>query len=230
VAAVSERNATSVAGNNTLQTLTLPTVLPGDLIVVGASFVQTGAITFSLSGAGTWTHQGTDSVIAGQLQMACYTAISTDGSESGATLNGNLSALLKLAMFAGSYSGVNLGNPVASVTYAQNTTSNTTSATSPSASPVPASMVLEAFTSKSTTNTSYTTPGGTSLRTSVFGTGGGAVDIMLVDSNGEVSSAGGHTTTESIATGNKIAMTVVLNTALARSLRVTQAVNRAAVI
>jgi hypothetical protein len=45
-----------------------------------------------------------------------------------------------------------------------------------------------------------------------------------------VSSAGGHTVTESIATGNKAAMTLVLNTAPAMPLRIMQAVNRAAVI
>jgi hypothetical protein len=64
----------------------------------------------------------------------------------------------------------------------------------------------------------------------VFGVGGGAIDLALFDSNAYVTSAGGHTSTMGTATGNKVAVTIALNTAPAVPLRIMQAVNRAAVI
>ncbi len=229
MAVVGFRNATSAQGNPAVsQSFALPTILAGDWIALIIAWNTAGTIT--LSGAGTWTHQGTDGLIAAQLEVALYTAISTDGSESGQNVTLNMSTTQKFAAVAASYSGVNLGNPIQSgPTYANNTTSNTTSATSPSVSPVPSSMVLTAYTAKSSTNASYTTPAGTSSRQQVFGAGGGAVDLALFDTNGIVASGGGQTSTLGTATANKIAMTLVLNTAPAKSLILQQAVNRSSV-
>lgn len=233
MASVLFRNATTIQGNNTAQAFTLPTVLPGDFIVLGVGWVQGGGATISMTGTGNWIHQGVDSVIAAQMQMTLFTAISLDGSESGGSATINVSVAAKLACFCASYSGVNLANPLALSTpqYAQNTTSNTTSATSPSVSPVPGSLTIEAFTSKSSTNASYsaTSPTSNSPRASVFGAGGGAVDMAMFDSNGPVTSGGGNTSTLGTATANKIAMSLVLNAAPARGLYVMQAVKRAAI-
>jgi hypothetical protein len=177
VANVAFRNATSASGNPAAsQAFALPTILAGDWI--GLVVAWNAAGTISISGAGTWTHQGTDALIAAQLTVALYTAISTDGSESGQNVTINVSTTEKFAAVAASYSGVNLGNPIQSgPTYATFTTSNTTSATSPSVSPVPAAMVIECFSSKSSTNTGYSgIPGALSNRQQILGSGGGAVD------------------------------------------------------
>lgn len=231
MAAVGFRNATSAQGNPLAsQSFALPTVVAGDLIGLLVGFQTTAGVT--ISGAGTWTHQGTDGLVAAQVQLAFYTAVSTDGSESGANVTVNVGSQEKIAAIAFTYSGVALSGALAnsSPLYATFTTSSTTSATTPSVSPVPASWVLEGFCSKSSTNASYTTPGGLTSRQQVFGSGAGAIDLALFDSNGIVSSAGGHTSTMGTATANKIAFTIVLNTAPAEPLRVFQAVNRAAVI
>ncbi len=211
--AVAFRNATSAQGNPlTSQSFALPTIAAGDVVLLFVSWNTAGAVT--ISGAGTWTHQGTDSVIAGQLEVGLWTAVSSNGSESGQNVTINVAAQEKIAAVAASYSGVDNTTPLQSgPTYAQNTTSNTTSATAPSVSPSPAAWVLEGYASKSSTNASYTTPSGTTSRQQVFGAGAGSTDMALFDTNATTSSGGGQTSTLGTATANKIAVTVVLTTA-----------------
>jgi hypothetical protein len=211
--AVAFHNATSAQGNPlTSQSFALPTISAGDVILLWVSWQPTGAVT--ISGAGTWTHQGTDSLIAGQIQVGLWTAISASGSESGQNVTINVAAQEKFSAVAMSYSGVDNSTPLQSgPTYAQNTTSNTTSATAPSVSPSPAGWVLEGYAAKSSTNASYTTPSGTTSRQQVFGSGSGACDFAVFDTNAAVSSGGGQTSTLGTATSNKVAVTVVLNPA-----------------
>lgn len=211
--AVAFHSATSAQGNPvTSLSFALPTISAGDVILLWVAWNTAAAVT--ISGAGTWTHQGPDGLISGQLQMGLWTAVSAAGSESGQNVTINVGSQEKFAAVAASYSGVDNTTPLQSgPTYATSTTGSTTSATSPSTSPSPSSWVLQAFTEKSTTNASYTTPSGTTSRQQVFGTGGGAIDLALFDSNAAVSSGGGQTTTAGTSATNHVAGTVVLNAA-----------------
>ncbi|MDE2469287.1 MAG: hypothetical protein KGL35_11225 [Bradyrhizobium sp.] len=228
--AINFRSATSAQGNTTNQSVTMPTVVAGDVIILIVGWQATGA-TLSFSGAGNWQHIGTDEVNGTANVLATYYAVSTDGSESGAITTFNFTSIVKFATVIASYSGVKQGSPFALSTpqYAIYTTSNTTSATAPAESPVPNSWGLTFYSSKSSTNASYTTPAGLTSRAQVFGTGGGAIDLALFDTNGIVSSIGGQTSTMGTATAQKIAGTLVLNDKLAHRLQLGQAVNRAGV-
>jgi hypothetical protein len=230
VAAINFRSATTAQGNTTNQAVTLPTILPGDQVFIIIGY-QANGDTLSFSGAGSWFHAGTDAINGVSNGLGVYTTVSTDGSESGATTTFNFSVITKFAAIIASYSGVQYNTPFGLGTpqYAISNASSTTSATSPAVSPVPDSWVLEFFSSKSSTNASYSTPAGVTSRAQVFGTGGGAIDLALFDSNGTVSSGAGQTSTMGTSSAQKIAGTLVLNDRPGKRLAVRQAVNRAGV-
>lgn len=204
-------SASSAPGNNTAQAITLPatTILAGDLIVIFNGVANGGTdYTFSAVTSGyTASTQWSDDLSTSGQQGAMWWKTAVGGEQS-SSFSVTASTASKYCLIAAVYRGVTSF----SLTTGTDGTGTVTAHTSPTiASVSPTGWVVEWYSIRSTTNTTYSTPTGTTLRKSDFGSGGAASDGLLVDSNGNVSSGGGHTTNSLQSSSRGVNASLVLH-------------------
>jgi PKD repeat protein len=189
-------NATSAA-------VSVPaTTQPGDALLLFESYASTAAAPTTPAG---WTAVGATS--HSNLTSAVFerSAQAGDaGTSVAVTFPAKVQASLTLADYASTAGAVEME--------ASSTASTTASHTSPTITGLSnGSLAVTFWTDKATGTTAWTPPAGITKRSDVYGTGGGAVSDLLVDSGSPVSgSYGGLVATTNATSGSAAQWTIAL--------------------
>jgi PKD repeat protein len=206
-APITFRASAMANGNATTESVTVPSsVQSGD----GMLLFATGANAATLTAPAGWTLVGQSPSSTTSLTTAVWRKVAT-GSDAGATVSVGFGAVIHGNVQLVAYDGTNSTNPVAQSQVLTSTTA--TSVTSPSVTiGSGGSWVVTYWAAKSSTVTSWTTPGSQTSRSADNGSGSGRINSVLVDSGSAVpaGSAGGLTATTDAAPGGADAWTVVL--------------------
>jgi PKD repeat protein len=201
--------AASTSGNRTNHTATIPAgVQAGDTLVM---FLTTNATTSTVNNAVPgWTLlQSQD---GNAVRGRAWTRTAT-GTDAGTAVTVTTSQLAKSTLAVAAYRG---SGPATSQVSASASTVVNTAATSHTTPPVTVnganSWLVSVWSEKSSTDTTWTAPAGTPVRTEAEGTGSGKVSVILGDSNGPVSTgtAAGRTATTSTSVGRSVLFSVVV--------------------
>lgn len=205
--------ATSLAnGSTTAPQVTLPSGIgAGNIITIFVGVANGGtAVTITPPpGYTTLAAWGSEAVGVNGQQGKVYWKRAT-GIESSTTLTFTLSAATKSSITSYVVSDASGGIVPTIVTGTDPQTSSTSHTAPLSGTLTNPGWVAEWYSIKSSTNATYTTPAGTTLRTSAFGSPSGTSDALLVDYNGNVSSGGGGTTTSGTASTYGVSATLLL--------------------
>ncbi|MGK2875867.1 MAG: PKD domain-containing protein [Nocardioides sp.] len=201
---VTHVGSASAAGNGTVATAVVPTVQPGDLMVLQMSANIPGITLVPPSG---WTQRGRQE--SGELDSYIWTK-SVSGAMSGSTVMVSLPEITKWASVLVVYRDVDPTTPIAAITSA--TDASTAQHHAPTATATRAgSRLVQIWTDKSSSTTAWTIPGSLALRaTALFG-GGGRVTAVVGDAQVDAGQVGGGTATTNAASARGVAWSVVLN-------------------
>jgi hypothetical protein len=195
-------------GNRTSHTVTVPaSTQAGDAMVLFFT-ANTTTPTYSGTPAG-WTQIGGNIDGSGILGRAYYrVATATDA---GSTVKITSSAYAKSDMAVSVYRGTDGANPIgANAAVIDNTT--TAAHTSPTlTAPADGKWLVTYWVDKSTNTSAWTPPSDQQFRSNKFGTSGGHLSGLLVDSGADVSgSTGGLTATANSSTNRALSFSIVL--------------------
>lgn len=182
-------------------------VQAGDFLVLVGSYGTGDATPGTPAG---WTAAGQR--LASGMTSYVWTRRATS-SDAGATVATPVGTILKSALTLTAYRGVDPAQAVQDV--ASSADGGSTSHTSPTAAAPANGWVLQVWTDKSSGTTSWTPPGGATVRASTYGSGTGRVTALATDSGAGVGAGtvGGQTATTDVASGRAIAWTITLRTA-----------------
>ena len=188
--------------------VTVPaSVQAGDQLVLIGSYGVGGSSPVTPSG---WTM--VDTRAAQGLDGFVWTRRATAG-DAGSTVSTQLTALKKSSLTLTAYRGVAATGSIAAI--ASSTDGGETQHTSPTVTAPDGAWVIQVWTDKSSTTTSWTAPGGVTVRDTAYGAGGGRVSALLTDSDGPVAAGtvGGQTAQTDAPSGRAIAWTIALTAA-----------------
>lgn len=142
-----------------------------------------------------------------------WTKTAVDGDASSKTTT-SLGARAKASLTALDYRGVDTASPVAGFAIGVDGAGVTTHKT-PTVTTSGPTFVVESWQAKSSADTTWTVPPGTTSRVQSHGSAAGQTAVLDADSGSLVSagSAGGHTSTSSVATSRGIAWTIAVRPA-----------------
>ncbi|WP_235737783.1 PKD domain-containing protein [Nocardioides alcanivorans] len=202
--ALSFVGANSDNRNATAQRVTIPgSVQAGDTLLLELVANTTGP---SISDPAGWTQL--ESYSANNVQGRLWTRQAT-AADAGAQVNVNLSAIAKADLSVTAYRGD--GGTSAVVDSAIGVTlANATSHTAPTVSAPAGTWLHTYWAAKSSSDSSWTAPAGSAVRTSSSGSGGGGIYALAVDSNGQAASQGGAVAVIDPATSRVVMFSVVL--------------------
>jgi hypothetical protein len=201
--------AASTTGNRSNHTVTVPaSVQAGDTLLL---FLTTNSTASTVNDAVPgWTLlQSRD---GDGMRGRAWTRVAT-ATDPGSTVSVSSSALAKSVLAVSAYRGT---GPATSQVSASASAVVNTAATSHTTPPVAVgaggSWVVSVWSEKSSTDTTWTAPAGTPVRTESEGTGSGKVSALLGDSNGPVATgtAPGRTATTSTSVGRSVLFSVVV--------------------
>lgn len=172
-------------------------LLPADMVVGDTMTMIYGwsNVATSNNPAG-WTQEGAD-IVAGSFTVRVLTKTVVSG-DIGNTVAFTASATSKYAIGGVVHSGVaGIGEITVNTDGSAGTSHLTTALTTMAAS---GSWAIGAWIEKSTTNSSWTAPGGLSQRVNELGTGAGANSVLVADTNGIVTTVAAQTATSGVST------------------------------
>jgi PKD repeat protein len=198
--------ANAVDGTTSSRNVTVPAATAsGDTMLM---FVSLASPTITTTVPAGWTKIGSTT---DQLSSAVYqkTATASDG---GSSVQVAFSAAVKGTATIASYTHT-ASSPIEAIL--SDISKSTTAHTAPAVSGLtPGSWVISYWTDKSTTTSAWTLPAGVTKRVDAYGTGGGAVSLVLADSGAGVSGNYAAQTASSNATSGTAAQwTVALSPA-----------------
>lgn len=201
--AIAFRDAAGFDGATASPHVTIPaTVEAGDELVLFESYVSTSITTSPPAG---WTQVAT--ATANNLSTVLYSKTAA-AADAGSTVTTSLSASARSSLVVAAYANA------APTVEAAKSLSETNSATHVSPTLLglsPGSYALTWWGDKSTTNSNWTAPAGVTTRSAVYGSGGGAVSALLVDSGGAIAgNYGGLAATTNVTSGSEVSWTVAL--------------------
>jgi PKD repeat protein len=206
--AISFVGSSTSNSNSASPTIGVPgAVQAGDFLVLVGSYGAGDAAPATPAG---WT--GAGQRLASGMTSYVWTRRAT-ASDAGATVATSLGATAKSALVLTAYRGVDPSQAIQTI--ASSTDGGSTQHASPTAAAPANGWALQIWTDKSSGTTSWTTPAGTTVRSSTYGTGTGRVSAVATDSGSAVSggTVGGQSATTDAASGRAIAWTITLRTA-----------------
>jgi PKD repeat protein len=201
--AVAFRAAATYDANTTSAHVTVPaSVQAGDELLL---FETEASATNTATAPAGWKLLGTS--VKGNLSTAAYSRPAT-ASDAGSSVTVPYSATVKASLTLAAYA--NAGDPVEASASASD--ASTTSHKSPSVTGLASgSYAITFWGDKATTTSAWTAPSGVTQRAVVYGSGGGAVSALLVDSGAAVTgSYGGLTATTNATSGSGTSWTIGL--------------------
>ena len=178
----------------------------GDTQLVFVTTATTGVTKSNPSGLSGWTQ------IAQKVTSTLDTTVfqrTGSANDVGATITVPLAASTKVDMEFVDYAGVAAGTPTLAVASDTNQTNHSTpTVTVPSAN----SWVLSYWADRNSSTSAWTTPGSTTQRLALVGSGGGHVDGQIADSNGTVPAGtyGGLSASTGVESGRANMLSIVL--------------------
>jgi PKD repeat protein len=199
-APISFRAAATYDGNAATGHVTVPAaVQAGDELLLFAT--DAGGAPTAPTG---WTSVGATTA---SLSTAVFSKTATT-TDPGSTVTVTFPAVVKASLTLAAYAGA--GNPVET----ENSATNSSSVTHVSPTVIglaTGSWGLTFWTDKSSTTSAWTAPNTVTTRSSVYGTGGGAVSALLTDSGAPTTGTyGGLTATTNVASGTATSWTIAL--------------------
>lgn len=193
-----------------VQSLSPQAVVPAD-VQIGDRLVLIGSYGVATADPATpagWTP--VSSKTATGMTSHVWTKQAT-ASDIGGSVTTSMSASTKTTLTLAAYRGVSATDPLAAV--ASSTDGATTQHTSPTVTAPGGGWVVQLWSDKSTATTSWTAPGGVSVRGTSYGTGAGHTAALLADSGGPVSAGtyGGQVATTDSSSARAIAWTIALS-------------------
>jgi hypothetical protein len=201
--AIAFRASAGFDGATATPSVTIPaSVQAGDELLLFESYASTSVTTSTPTG---WTQVGT--ATASNLTTFVYSKVASAG-DAGSTVATSLSASARASLEVAAYANA---APTVEAAKAQSDT-NSANHVSPTLLNLAAgSWAITWWGDKSSTNSQWTAPSGVASRTAVYGSGGGAVSALLVDSNAAVAgSYGGLAATTNVTSGSAVSWTVAL--------------------
>jgi PKD repeat protein len=199
--------AAAVDGNASSETVKVPAAATvGDQLLLFESFVS--SVTPPVAAIPTgWTVLGTPTNMSGMTTAVL--ARTAQAGDAGSSVKVTFAGTLKASVTLADYRGVTSVEAQNSATDAAATTSHK----SPTVNGLTTgSVALTFWADKSTTTSAWSLPAGVTQRSVIFGSGGGAVSGLLVDSGSTVSgSYGGQTATTNVKSGSGAAWVVALD-------------------
>lgn len=174
----------------------------GDLLVLFGNYGITGAAPATPSG---WSLRAQQ--VGNNMDSYVWTRVATTG-DVGATVSTPTSALTKSDLELVAYRGTS-----GTVSITGRADAGTASHTTPTVTAPAGAWVLQEWADRSSTTTSWTPPAGPTVRDASYGTGGGRVCALVVDSAGAVAggSVGGQTATTDQTSGQGRMWTVLVS-------------------
>lgn len=177
-------SATGYQNSGLTTTATIPAVSAGDFVVVLG--VYSGAVGLTLTSTGTTPTQLSGSPVTTTSAMHGLWTFTASGTDAGKVLTLTVSATSKISMSVVSYTGVNGTTPIDQSSVVSAPGGSTATHTCGTVTTVTdQDWIIQGFTCKDSTTTSWTSPG--TLRASVIGTGAGETSALLTDGNAPVS-------------------------------------------
>jgi hypothetical protein len=202
-------NAASTSGNRSSHTVRIPaTVQADDTLVLFLTTNSTNSTVENAVPGWTLLQSQDGNGVRGRAWTRTATA-----ADAGANVTVSTSGAAKSTVSVAAYRGAGTATSQASTSAASVVNAPATSHTTPSV-PVnaAASWLVSVWSEKSSTDTTWSTPAGTSVRAESEGTGSGKVSAVLGDSNGPISTgtAAGRTATTSTSVGRTVLFSVVI--------------------
>jgi hypothetical protein len=201
--AIAFRDSAGFDGATAAPHVTIPaTVQVGDELLMFESYASTSITTATPAG---WTQVGT--ATSSNLTTFVYSKVAT-AADAGSTVTTTLSGSARASLAVAAYT-----NAAPTVEAAKSLSeTNTATHVSPTLLSVAAgSYAITWWGDKSSTNSQWTAPPSVGTRTTVYGSGGGAVSALLADSDGAVAgNYGGLAATTNVTSGSEVSWTVAL--------------------